>query len=208
MRIFRSSQGISTSSIVAIRMQLLSLVLALVGSINAFPTSNLGERDGQCSQIQIPVTVAEKRSILNITIKDDWDAASLTFSLTARDFGKPDDPLPITGESEFPVWSNYTVGATLCGTGGTILVTTHGIVESKSCVFKFIDADSLAILTMDQVFPTKFLKLVSIQLRRCCSGSRVQCAELRPYWSRLIFQVRFAVLPQDLYSNICQVVNT
>lgn len=118
----------------AIRMQILSLALALVGSINAFTTSALGERDSQCSQIQIPVTVAEKRSLLNITIENDWDAASLTFSLTARDFGKPDDPLPITGESEFPVWSNYTIGATLCGTGDTVLVTTHGIIESKSYV--------------------------------------------------------------------------
>lgn len=115
-------------------MQLLKLALALAASATAFTTSELSQQDYQCSQIQIPVTVAEKRSILNITIDDDWDAASLTFSLTARDFGKPDDPLPITGETEFPVESNYTVGATLCGTGDTMLVTTHGIIESKSYV--------------------------------------------------------------------------
>lgn len=113
-------------------MQIFTLTLALVASITAFPNSELSERDNQCSHIEIPVTVAEKRSILNITIKDNWDAASLTFSLTARDFGKPDDPLPITGETDLPVWSNYTVGATLCGTGATVLVTTHGIIESKS----------------------------------------------------------------------------
>ncbi|KAI7784030.1 alpha/beta-hydrolase [Diaporthe eres] len=113
-------------------MQILTLALALAAPIIAFPTPWLSGRDTQCSQIRIPVSVTEKRSILNTTIKDDWDAASLTFSLTARDFGKPDDPLPITGETEFPVRSNYTVGATLCGTGGTVLVTTHGIIESKS----------------------------------------------------------------------------
>lgn len=115
-------------------MQMLKLALALAAPITALATSELSQKDYKCSQIQIPVTVAEKRSILNITIDDDWDAASLTFSLTARDFGNPDDPLPITGETEFPVWGNYAVGATLCGTGDTILVTTHGIIESKSYV--------------------------------------------------------------------------
>lgn len=115
-------------------MQMLKLALALAAPVTAFTISEIGQTDYKCSQIQIPVTVAEKRSILNITIDDDWDAASLTFSLTARDFGKPDDPLPITGETEYPVWGNYTVGATLCGTGDTILVTTHGIIESKSYV--------------------------------------------------------------------------
>lgn len=129
-----ASLGVSTSSITAIIMQMLKLALALAAPVTALTISELGQKDYKCSQIQIPVTVAEKRSILNITIDDDWDAASLTFSLTARDFGKPDDPLPITGETEFPVWGNYTVGATLCGTGDTILVTTHGIIESKSYV--------------------------------------------------------------------------
>lgn len=114
------------------KMQILTLTLALVASITASTTSELSRIDNQCSQFQIPVTVVEKRSILNITIKDDWDVASLTFSLTARDFGEPNNPLPITGETELPVRSNYTVGATLCGTGATILVTTHGIIESKS----------------------------------------------------------------------------
>lgn len=119
-------------------MQILTLTLALVGSITAFTNSALNQSDSQCSQIEIPVAVAEKRSILNITIKDDWDAASLTFSLTARDFGQPDDPLPITGKTELPVWSNYTVGATLCGTGATVLVTTHGIIESKLYVAEIL----------------------------------------------------------------------
>lgn len=115
-------------------MQILTLALVIAGPINALTIPELSARHPQCSQIRIPVSVAEKRSILNTTIKDDWDAASLTFGLTARDFGKPDDPLPITGETTFPVRSNYTVGATLCGTGDTVLVTTHGIIESKSYV--------------------------------------------------------------------------
>lgn len=146
-------------------MQILTLAMALAVPITAFPTPGLSGRDTQCSQIRIPVSVTEKRSILNTTIKDDWDAASLTFSLTARDFGNPDDPLPITGETEFPVRSNYTVGATLCGTGGTVLVTTHGIIESKSCVFKFIEVDVSGILMTNQVFPARLLELISIQLR-------------------------------------------
>lgn len=112
-------------------MLVLTLALAIAASIHAFPTSDFSERDNQCSEIQIPVTVLEERSILNITIHDDWDAASLTFNLTAKDFGQPDDPLPIAGETVSAVESKYTLGATLCGTGGTMLVTTHGIMESK-----------------------------------------------------------------------------
>lgn len=46
-----------------------------------------------------------------------------------------------------------------------------------------------AILMMDQVFSAEFLELVSIQLRGCCCGGGIYCAELRPYWGRLIFEV-------------------
>lgn len=127
----RLSQGIRTSSITVTRMQILTLTLALAASATVLTASESRGKGSQCSPIQIPVTVSEKRYILNTSIKDDWDAASLTFNLTARDFSKPDDPLPIAGETAFSVGSNYTVGATLCGTGGTILVTTHGIIESK-----------------------------------------------------------------------------
>ncbi|KAF3765770.1 alpha/beta-hydrolase [Cryphonectria parasitica EP155] len=113
-------------------MQIFILALALAASITALPTSEIrATEDNQCSNIQIPVTVSEKRSILNITIQDDWDAAALTFNLTARDFGTPDDPLPIVGETSSAVGGNYTVAATLCGTGSTMLVVTHGIIESK-----------------------------------------------------------------------------
>lgn len=65
------------------------------------------------------------------TVNDDWDAASLTFNLTRRDSGFPEDPLPIAGMTSGPVNSTYMIGATLCGTGGPTLVLTHGIIESK-----------------------------------------------------------------------------
>lgn len=77
------------------------------------------------------MTVSEKRYILDTTVEDDWDAVSLTFNLTARNFGQPENPVPITGQTESPVTSNYSVGATICGTGTTLLVLTHGILESK-----------------------------------------------------------------------------
>lgn len=112
-------------------MLLPTLALALAAPITALPTLNFSEIHSQCSQLKIPVSVFEERSILNITIQDDWNVASLTFNLTARDFGTSGNPLPIAGETAFAAESNYTVGATLCGTGGTMLVTTHGIIESK-----------------------------------------------------------------------------
>ncbi|POS81096.1 hypothetical protein DHEL01_v200512 [Diaporthe helianthi] len=114
------------------RMLLLTLTLALTAPIVAFTIPDLNKNDSQCSQIQIPVTIFERRSILNMTVKDNWDAASLTFNLTARNFGTPDNPLPIAGETSSAAESNYTIGATLCGTGRTMIVTTHGIIESKS----------------------------------------------------------------------------
>lgn len=108
-----------------------TLALALAAPITGLPTLDFSEIHSQCSQLTIPVSVFEEKSILNITIKDDWNAASLTFNLTARDFGTSGNPLPIAGETAFAAESNYTVGATLCGAGGTMLVTTHGIIESK-----------------------------------------------------------------------------
>lgn len=77
------------------------------------------------------MTVSEKRFIINATVEDNWDATSLTINLTRRDAGTADDPLPIAGETASAVESNYTVGATLCGTGGPLLILTHGIIESK-----------------------------------------------------------------------------
>ncbi|KAI3400780.1 hypothetical protein diail_1989 [Diaporthe ilicicola] len=144
-------------------MQIPALVLALAATINALPTSEISERNSQCSQIQIPVTVSERRSVLDIIIEDDWDAASLTFNLTSRSFNTPDNPLPIVGETASSVASNYIIGASLCGTGGTVLVTTHGIIESKlyyepnfseSSQYSFVDAAVAAgytVLNYDRI---------------------------------------------------------
>ncbi|KAK8108935.1 hypothetical protein PG984_014736 [Apiospora sp. TS-2023a] len=85
-----------------------------------------------CQEIRIPITVEVPRFLINTRINDDWDAAALTFNLTRRDFGQPSFPLPISGSSAAPVKSTYEVGATLCGTGATTLILTHGILESKS----------------------------------------------------------------------------
>ncbi|ORY56858.1 Alpha/Beta hydrolase protein [Pseudomassariella vexata] len=84
-----------------------------------------------CREVEIPLTVSVPRFIVNITVQDNWDAAALTFTLTRRDSGSAADPIPIAGMTSDPVDSNFTIGATLCGTGGTTLVLTHGIIESK-----------------------------------------------------------------------------
>lgn len=77
------------------------------------------------------MAVSEKRFVLNNTIEDDWDAVSFTFNLTSRVFNTPDDPLPVSTQTDSPVESNYMIGATVCGSGGTMLILTHGIIESK-----------------------------------------------------------------------------
>lgn len=156
------------------RMLPLKLALALTAPVIAFPITESSEINSQCSQIQIPVTVFEPRSILNITIEDDWDAASLTFNLTSRNFGTSDNPLPIAGEMDFAAESNYTVGATLCGTGSTLLVTTHGIIESKSFVFNiFYQVTLWTLLIMMKILSAKSSQLVSIQFCECCCGGRI-----------------------------------
>lgn len=88
-----------------------------------------------CREVNITVTVTAPRFILNTTVNDNWDAAALTLNLTSRDVGSPGDPIPIAGTTA-PVTSTYTIGATLCGTGGTMLILTHGIIESKLCVME------------------------------------------------------------------------
>lgn len=110
------------------RMHLL-LLFGIAAITTALPAS--GTRRAACSEVQIPVTVFEKRFILNTTVENDWDAVSFTFNLTSRSFASPSDPLPIAGQTDSPVGSNYSIGATLCGTGGTMLILTHGIIESK-----------------------------------------------------------------------------
>lgn len=87
-----------------------------------------------CQEVEIPITVAAPRFIINATIEDNWDAAALTFNLTRRDSGMSSDPLPVAGVTSTSEESTYTIGATLCGNGGSMLVLTHGIIESKLCV--------------------------------------------------------------------------
>lgn len=106
------------------------LVVSFALLTSALPGSISSTIRGNCRDVQIPVTVSEKRFIINTTIEDNWDATSLTFNLTRRDSGTPGDPLPIAGETS-AVEGTYSVGATLCGTGDPILVLTHGIIESK-----------------------------------------------------------------------------
>ncbi|PQE15019.1 Alpha Beta hydrolase protein [Rutstroemia sp. NJR-2017a BVV2] len=84
-----------------------------------------------CKDIDIPITVSVPRYILSTTIHDNWDATALTFNLTSKNFTTSSDPLPIIGSTATAINSTYTIGATLCGTGGPTLILTHGIIESK-----------------------------------------------------------------------------
>ncbi|KAI0468836.1 alpha/beta-hydrolase, partial [Xylaria cf. heliscus] len=102
-----------------------------------------------CRELQIPVSVSVPRFILDTTVKDDWDAVSLTFNITRRDFATSADPVPISGTTTNAVESTYKIGATVCGTGGPTLLLTHGIIESKlywrptfdgSQEYSFVDA--------------------------------------------------------------------
>ncbi|KAI8624139.1 alpha/beta-hydrolase [Xylariaceae sp. FL1651] len=102
-----------------------------------------------CRELQIPISISVPRFIVNATVNDDWDAASLTLNLTRRDSTMPSDPLPIAGSTSSAVESTYMIGATVCGTGGPTLILTHGIIESKlywhptfegAEMYSFIDA--------------------------------------------------------------------
>lgn len=110
-----------------------SLILhTLAGLASAMPAPTAKDRRGDtCSDMQIPVSVSEYRYIIDATVEDNWDAVQLTFNLTNQDFGKADDPNPIAGLTSSPVESTFSIGATLCGSGKTMLVLTHGIIESK-----------------------------------------------------------------------------
>jgi hypothetical protein len=101
------------------------LVVAVIASPLPFTAAST------CKDIEIPITVSAPRFVINATVNDNWDAATLTLNLTRRDFSTSADPLPISGNMTSAVESTYVVGATLCGTGGPMLVLTHGIIESK-----------------------------------------------------------------------------
>jgi hypothetical protein len=104
-----------------------ALSIGAVGVASGLP----GPRNS-CREIQIPVSVSVPRYIINATVEDDWDAASLTFNLTRRDSAT--DAILVAGSTSASVNSIYTVGGTICGTGQSMLVLTHGIIESKLCV--------------------------------------------------------------------------
>ncbi|KAJ4424192.1 hypothetical protein N0V82_001058 [Gnomoniopsis sp. IMI 355080] len=112
-------------------MQIKTLLVCLAVAHTTITALELSSRHRSCSDIEIPVVVSERRYILNTTIEDNWDAVSLTFNLTARNYGTPENPVPIIGQTDSPVIGNYSIGATLCGTGSTLLVLIHGIIESK-----------------------------------------------------------------------------
>ncbi|KAI2616838.1 alpha/beta-hydrolase [Hypoxylon sp. NC1633] len=104
---------------------ILSLGLVATASASPYPTQPT------CKELTIPITVDVPRFIIDATVEDDWDAVALTLNLTRRDFTNLTDPLPVVGKTDGPVKSTFTVGATLCGTGSTMLILTHGIIESK-----------------------------------------------------------------------------
>ncbi|KAI1103047.1 alpha/beta-hydrolase [Jackrogersella minutella] len=104
---------------------LLALGLPATAVARPYPTNST------CRDVTIPVTVNVPRFIINATVNDNWDVVALTLNLTRRDFSNFTDPLPVSGMTAAPVESTFDVAATLCGTGGPLLITTHGIIESK-----------------------------------------------------------------------------
>ena len=102
-----------------------ALLISLASFVQAHPTAP------SCRELQISVPVSVPRYIIDISIEDDWDATALTFNLTRRDAGQATFPLPISGTTPDPVASTFTVGATFCGNSSTVLVLTHGIIESS-----------------------------------------------------------------------------
>ncbi|PNP43516.1 hypothetical protein TGAMA5MH_04488 [Trichoderma gamsii] len=107
----------------------LSFALSLAAA--AWPLSCIVQASVNCRHIKIPVSVYVPRLELITTIENNWDAAALTFNFTRRDAGSPTAPLPTAGKTSTPVQNNFTISANLCGTGKSMLVLTHGILESS-----------------------------------------------------------------------------
>ncbi|EHK42388.1 hypothetical protein TRIATDRAFT_201581 [Trichoderma atroviride IMI 206040] len=107
------------------------LSFALYLATAAWPLSGVVQASETCRHINIPVSVSVPRFELDTTINNNWDAATLTFNFTRRDAGSPTAPLPISGVTSTPVESKFTISAKLCGTGKSILILTHGILESS-----------------------------------------------------------------------------
>ncbi|KAF1972412.1 alpha/beta-hydrolase [Bimuria novae-zelandiae CBS 107.79] len=116
-----------------------------------------------CKDVEIPVPVSVPRFNIDVVVEDEWDTAALTSNLTRRDAGNTTSPLPIAGMTPAPTPSNFTVAATLCGSGCTVLILTHGIIESKlywhpnfkgADRYSFIDATIAAgysVLSYDRI---------------------------------------------------------
>jgi len=84
-----------------------------------------------CKDVFIPVQVSVPRLNFDIAINDNWDTAALAFNLTLRPSRNVTSSSKVETKTPEPIKSSYQVAATLCGTGSTILVLTHGILESK-----------------------------------------------------------------------------
>lgn len=110
----------------------LSFAFYLVAAV--CPLSGFVQASENCRHLNIPVSVSVPRLQLNTTIDSNWDAAALTFNFTRRDAGSSTAPLPISGVTPTPVENDFTIGAELCGNGKSILILTHGILESSLCV--------------------------------------------------------------------------
>src|ERR1700761_1091651 len=81
------------SPLATMRTHLLALILTVAVTASALPSPSTSI----CNGIEIPITVSVPRFIINTTVKDNWDAATLTLNLTRRDFSTSADPLPISG---------------------------------------------------------------------------------------------------------------
>ncbi|KAJ5307542.1 alpha/beta-hydrolase [Penicillium atrosanguineum] len=103
----------------------LLLAISAAGSW-ALPSSR-----ASCRELNIPIPVTVPRFIINATVENDWDVVDLVFNLTRRDLGTSADPLSLLNYVTADEENTYMIGATLCGTGETMLVLTHGILESK-----------------------------------------------------------------------------
>lgn len=125
------SETISHHQFSSSHLSTMHLSFALYLAAAAWPLSGVVQASANCRQINIPVSVSVPRLELSTTIENNWDAAALTFNFTRRDAGSPTAPLPISGMTSTPVESNFTISANLCGTGKSLLILTHGILESS-----------------------------------------------------------------------------
>ncbi|KAH7312543.1 Alpha/Beta hydrolase protein [Stachybotrys elegans] len=106
------------------------VLLGLAISATAAPAFNPTDLGKQCRNIVIPVTVTVPRYVVTSDIVDNWDVTSLVFNLTRRDAGYPTDPLPVEDALTEPRQSTYEISAKFCGNSSSVLVLTHGIIES------------------------------------------------------------------------------